>query len=106
MARLEGVARVLRHKRDAAAAYLGKLEAQKGSDASARQATRAMVVVSGQLGVLARLLAATGACDVDALLGGGGGGGGGAVVGEARPLRAKNTIVREALAQLTNVGMR
>lgn len=97
MPRLEGVARLLSHKRAAAATYLAKLEGQKGSDVSARQATRALVGVRAQLQALAAVLEATGACDVEALLGAPAG-------AQAGALRGKNMIVRTALAELTNAG--
>jgi abnormal spindle-like microcephaly-associated protein len=97
LSRLEGVARLLAHKRSAAATYLAKLEGQKGSDVSARQATRALVGVRGQLEALAAVLGATGASDVEALLGA-------PASARAGTLQGKNMIVRTALAELTNAG--
>ena len=106
VARFEGIARVLGHKRASAAAYLTKLEAQKGSDASARQATRDFVAVTKQLQALGRVLAALGARDIDDLL---------LVSGResigpdlstnAVPVKGKNTIVRSVLAEISNGRM-
>lgn len=98
VSRMEGVARLLGHKLNSAKIYLAKLESQKGSDVSARQATRALVAVSNQLAALGRVLRTIGASDVDEVLGG----------AERRTsleipvVRGKNTIVRSVLAELTN----
>ncbi|KAH7621985.1 hypothetical protein Ndes2526B_g02810 [Nannochloris sp. 'desiccata'] len=113
VARLEGVARLLNHKRAGAATYLTKLEAQKGSDVSARQATRGLVSVTKQLMALGKVLENVGAQDLNELLAVGTtvGGSGSIVAGVGNrrasgvvvPLmRGKNTIVRAALAEISN----
>jgi len=68
MTKLEGVARLLNHKLQSSASYLAKLEGAKGSDISARQATRTLVQTQNKLAALQQVLAASGACDVDAVL--------------------------------------
>ena len=89
LAQWEGVARVLVLKQAAEQKYLTKLEAQKGSDASARQATRALVSVTRQLSTLRRVLAATGASTL------------GASPGKVEAI-GKNTLVRATLAEIAN----
>jgi abnormal spindle-like microcephaly-associated protein len=110
VARLEGIARLLNHKRAAAATYLSKLEAQKGSDVSARQATRGLVSVAKQLTALGKVLDNVGAQDLNELLAVGGTttalpgvDGNRRASGVVVPLvRGKNTIVRAALAEISN----
>jgi len=113
VARLEGVARLLNHKRAAAATYLTKLEAQKGSDVSARQATRGLVSVSKQLTALGKVLENVGAHNLNELLAVGTTvGGRGSIVadvgnkrasGVVDPLtRGKNIKVRAALKEISN----
>lgn len=102
VARLEGVARLLNHKLGAARTFLTKLEEQKGSDVSARQATKGLVSVTKQLNALGKVLENVGAQNLNELL---------AVAKNdirrnsdvAAPLvRGKNTIVRAALAEISN----
>ena len=91
---LRGVGRLLGHKKDSAAKYLTRLENQKGSDASARQATRALITVDAQLGALARIFEAIGCsfpvdytpCNIP----------------KAHGTHSKNMIVREVLKEMTN----
>lgn len=97
MASLEGVLRMLSHKHKSAATYLSKLEGQKGSDVSARQATKALVAVSSQLTALRMVLKATGVGEEGVV---------GPLQSDNMP-RGKNTIVRSVLAELkTNVRAR
>ena len=70
--------------------YLTKLEQQKGSDASARQATRTLLATSRQLRALRGVLAATGASAEGAP--------GGGEAGEELQL-GKNTLVRSVLRE-------
>lgn len=113
VARLEGIARLLNHKRAAAATYLTKLEAQKGSDVSARQATRGLVSVTKQLTALGKVLENVGAQDLNELLavrttvrGSGSiiadGGNKRASGVVAQLTTGKNIIVRAALAEISN----
>lgn len=87
LAKLEGVARLLHLKQQGDQKYLTKLEQQKGSDASARQATKALLATSRQLRALRAVLAATGASAE-----------GGAADGEQLEL-GRNTLVRAVLQQ-------
>jgi abnormal spindle-like microcephaly-associated protein len=91
LAKLEGVARVLALKLGADQKYLTKLEREKGSDVSARQATRALLATSRMLRALRAVLAATGASSA------GGAAGQGEGSGELR--LGRNTLVREALRE-------
>lgn len=88
--KLEGVARLLALKQEGDRKYLTKLEQQKGSDASARQATRALLATSRQLRALRAVLGATGASAE---------GGVGAGADEELQL-GKNTLVRAEMAKL------
>jgi hypothetical protein len=103
VSRLEGIARLLNHKKAAADIYLTKLEAQKGSDVSARQATRGLSSVTKQLNALGRVLENVGAQDLNEILAVGKTASG--VGGDRRAsglIVAKNTIVRAALAEISN----
>lgn len=91
LAKLEGVARLLALKQDGDRKYLLKLEQQKGSDVSARQATKALLATSRQLKALRAVLGATGASSE-------GQGGAGGVSEEPLHL-GKNTLVRAVLRQ-------
>ena len=66
LAKLDGVARLLALRQGADQKYLTRLERQKGSDASARQATRALLASARQLRALRAVLAATGASAFEA----------------------------------------
>ena len=93
LGKLEGVARLLSLKLAADQKYLTKLEQQKGSDTSARQATRALLATGRQLRALRGVLGATGACgsaEGAAAVAADGGGEGGPALG-------KNTLVRQVL---------
>ncbi len=90
LAKLEGVARLLALKLDGDRKYLTKLEQQKGSDVSARQATKALLAGQRQLRALRAVLAATGASRE------GGAEGGGA---EEELRLGKNTLVRAVLRE-------
>jgi hypothetical protein len=89
LAKLEGVARLLALKQADSEKDLRKLEQQKGSDASARQATKALLATSRQLRALRGVLAATGAS-------GEGADGAGS---EGPLLLGKNTLVRQVLRE-------
>jgi abnormal spindle-like microcephaly-associated protein len=96
--RLEGVVRLLGHKRASAATYLTRLEKAKGSDASARQATKSLVMVEHQINSLQCVLRSMCSSDVDAVLASCG-------VGATMPGagRGLNMIVREVLKEVKNV---
>lgn len=90
LSKLEGVARLLSLKLDGDKKYLTKLEQQKGSDVSARQATKALLAGQRQLRALRAVLAATGASREA----------GGEGVGDEERLRlGKNTLVRAVLRE-------
>lgn len=89
LSKLEGVARLLSLKLEGDKKYLTKLEQQKGSDVSARQATKALLASQRQLRALRAVLAATGASREA-------GGGGGA---EEELQLGKNTLVRAVLKE-------
>lgn len=91
LAKLEGVSRLLTMKHTADQKYLVKLEQQKGSDRSARTATKALLTTTRQLRALHAVLAAVGAGPEPAQ---GGPREGGA--GQPADL-GKNTLVREVL---------
>ena len=91
LSKLEGVARLLALKLSADQKYLTKLEQQKGSDTSARQATKALLSTSRQLRALRGVLAATGA-SAEGASGGGGG-------NDTPLLLGKNTLVRAVLRE-------
>ena len=86
LSKLEGVARLLALKQAGDQKYLQKLEQQKGSDRSARQATKALLATSRQLRALRAVLAAAA-----------GGGGSGDDSAEPDMALGKNTLVREVL---------
>ncbi|KAL4423889.1 hypothetical protein ABPG75_001190 [Micractinium tetrahymenae] len=94
LAKLEGVARLLTLKQTADQKYLVKLEQQKGSDRSARTATKALLATTRQLRALRAVLAAAGASPE--LLQGGASEGGGGQPAEL----GKNTLVREVLRSI------
>lgn len=91
LAKLEGVARLLTLKQTADQKYLVKLEQQKGSDRSARTATKALLTTTRQLRALRAVLAAAGASPE--LAQGGAANGSSAQSAEL----GKNTLVREVL---------
>lgn len=91
LAKLEGVARLLTLKQTADQKYLVKLEQQKGSDRSARTATKALLTTTRQLRALRAVLAAVGA-GPELVQGGAGESG----AGKPADL-GKNTLVREVL---------
>ena len=94
LSKLEGVARLLAPKLSADQKYLTKLEQQKGSDTSARQATKALLSTSRQLRTLRGVLAATGA-SAEGASGSCGDGG----TGDAPLLLGKNTLVRAVVRE-------
>ncbi|GAB4814747.1 hypothetical protein N2152v2_001793 [Parachlorella kessleri] len=96
MAKCEGVARMLATRLGQEHKYLSKLEGQKGSDASARQSTRALVSLGRMAHQLKKVLAATGAPILVAPVAAPASPG----EGEAPLTLGKNTIVRRTLAEL------
>ncbi|KAK9814207.1 hypothetical protein WJX72_002306 [[Myrmecia] bisecta] len=101
---LDSIAQILARKIDMEHKYLSRLEGQKGSDVSAREATRKMVAATRQLRALQQVLTALGVTNSEAQ----------AVLATIDDLKssgascatpmwaARNTIVRDALNEISN----
>ncbi|KAA6419435.1 MAG: abnormal spindle-like microcephaly-associated protein [Trebouxia sp. A1-2] len=111
---MEAVAQILLRKVDTESKYLARLEGQKGSDVSAREATRKLVAATKQMHALHAILQDVHASEVgpqkaseatdkklqssdeDAR----------SAAAAAGPWAAKNTIVRDVLHELTNAAQK
>lgn len=91
--KLQGTHRMLKNKYAANIAYLEKLEAQKGSDISAKRSTQTAVALEKQLASLQNVFIAFGIQveETEAL-----------PVRRVGGIKGKNTIVRHVLAEIKN----
>ena len=91
---VQGTFRLLIHKRNSAMKYLNRLENAKGSDISAKQATRSLIAVEAQIRSLNRMVEKLDyETEIDRNV---------EISNEAIIDRGKNTLVREALREITN----
>ena len=89
--KLDGIIRILSKKLNSTASYLHKLEGQKGSDVSARQATKTLVSLKQQIASLQRVYDEYGMTSD--------------MISNAKEtnIEGKNTIVRRVLTDIQNV---
>jgi hypothetical protein len=92
--KLQGVHRAISMKHSQVSAYLTRLEGQKGSDVSAANATKTLFKLKRQITVLDELLVALRIQKVQAT---------NPSVGQ-HTVEGKNTIVRQALAEIKNTS--
>lgn len=92
--KLQGVHRAISMKHSQVSAYLTRLEGQKGSDVSAANATKTLFKLKRQITVLDELLVALRIQKVKAT---------NPSVGQ-HTVEGKNTIVRQALAEIKNTS--
>lgn len=92
--KLQGVQRAISMKHSQVSAYLTRLEGQKGSDVSAANATKTLFKLKRQIAALEELLIALRIQKVQAR---------NSCV-EQQTLEGKNTIVRQALAEIKNTN--